>query len=103
MSQILANQIVTNGDAAAIAGLTHIDAHLDPIRWKYDRVFRGEGKMLDMLLDHLRNRRTHAPSKPVGYVTHHLQTPPAVWAFTDTLFAATRGMWITVPDMQKEA
>lgn len=90
------------GDAAKVAGLTNIDAHLDPIRWKYDRVFRGETKMLDMLLEHLRDRRAHAPARPIGYVTHHLQTPQAVWDFTNTLFAATRGMWITVPDMQKE-
>jgi len=90
------------GDTAQVTGLTHVDAHLDPIRWKYGRVFRGEGKMLDMLLEHLHDRRMNAPSKPVGYVTHHLQTPPEVWAFTDRLLTATRGMWVTVPDMQQE-
>lgn len=90
------------GDAAAVAGLTHIDAHLDPIRWKYDRVFRGEDKMLAMLLAHLQDRRAGTPSQPIGYVTHHLQTSDAIWQFTDQLFARTRGMWATVPDMQKD-
>lgn len=90
------------GDDADIAGLTQIDAHLDPIRWKYDRVFRGEGKMLAMLIEHLQDRRLNAPTRPVGYVTHHLQTSDAIWAFTDKLFARTRGLWWTVPDMQKE-
>ncbi len=90
------------GDDADIAGLTQIDAHLDPIRWKYDRVFRGEDKMLAMLIEHLRDRRVNAPARPVGYVTHHLQTSDAIWDFTDRLFARTRGMWWTVPDMQKE-
>ena len=89
------------GDAAAIPGLTHIDAHLDPIRWKYDRVFRGEGKMLGMFLEHLQDRRLNNPKKPIGYVTHHLQTSDAIWDFSDSLFSATRGMWASVPDMQK--
>ncbi|KIN74001.1 Glycosyltransferase 28 domain protein [Sulfitobacter guttiformis KCTC 32187] len=91
------------GDDAQIAGLTQIDAHLDPIRWKYDRVFRGEDKMLAMLLEHLRERRSGDPLRPIGYVTHHLQTHEAIWDFTDTLFARTRGMWFTMPQMQKEA
>lgn len=88
------------GDDRPIAGLTQIDAHLDPIRWKYDRVFRGEDKMLAMLIAQLQNRRTGAPAKPIGYVTHHLQTVDAVWDFSDRLFARTRGMWATVQDMQ---
>lgn len=91
------------GDEAPIEGLTHIDTHLDPIRWKYDRVFRGEDKMLAMLLEHLRERRSHAPLRPIGYVTHHLQTQDPIWAFSDKLFSRTRGMWASVPDMQKEA
>lgn len=91
------------GDAAPIAGLTHIDAHLDPIRWKYDRVFRGEDKMLAMLIEHLADRRTNGPHRPVGYVTHHLQTEAAIWHFTDRLFARTQGMWMGVPQMQKDA
>jgi hypothetical protein len=90
------------GDAAAVAGLHHIDAHLDPIRWKYDRVFRGEDKMLAMLLGHLTERRIGNDARPIGYVTHHLQTNEDIWAFTDRLFAATRGMWRTVPQMQAD-
>ena len=89
------------GDDAEIEGLTQIDAHLDPIRWKYDRVFRGEDKMLAMLLEYLRDRQLNSPARPVGYVTHHLQTSTAIWAFTDKLFAQTRGFWRTVPQMQE--
>ncbi|KEJ90956.1 polysaccharide deacetylase family protein [Sulfitobacter donghicola] len=91
------------GDASEIAGLTQIDAHLDPIRWKYDRVFRGTDKMLAMLIEHLHDRRTNDPSKPIGYVTHHLQTHDAIWDFTDQFFQATKGLWASVPDMLKEA
>jgi hypothetical protein len=90
------------GDDADIAGLVQIDAHLDPIRWKYGRVFRGEGKMIAMLIEHLQNRRTTTPERPIGYVTHHLQTGDDIWAFTDHLFARTRGFWTTVPQMQKD-
>lgn len=90
------------GDDADIAGLTQIDAHLDPIRWKYDRVFRGEDKMLAMMIAHLVDRRSTDPTLPIGYVTHHLQTSDAIWEFTDRLFARTHGMWLTVPQMQKE-
>ena len=90
------------GDTTPVAGLSHINAHLDPIRWKYNRVFRGEGKMLDMLLEHFKDRRANAPAKPVGFVTHHLQTPQAVWDFTDRLFTLTQSMWVTIPDMQRE-
>ncbi len=89
------------GDDADIAGLTQIDAHLDPIRWKYDRVFRGEDKMLAMLFEHLQDRRMNAPSKPIGYVTHHLQTSAAIWEFTDQLLSRTGGLWRSVPQMQK--
>jgi len=88
-------------DATPVAGLTHVDAHLDPIRWKYDRVFRGEDKMLAMLLDHLRDRRAGNSAQPIGFVTHHLQTVPEIWTFAEALFARTRGMWITVPQMQE--
>ncbi len=89
------------GDAAPVAGLTHIDAHLDPIRWKYDRVFRGEDKMRAMLIAHLQDRRARAPAGPIGYVTHHLQTADDIWAFTEELLARTRGLWVSVPQMQR--
>ncbi|WP_298858402.1 polysaccharide deacetylase family protein [uncultured Sulfitobacter sp.] len=91
------------GEDADIVGLTQIDAHLDPIRWKYDRIFRGEDKMLAMLIEHLQERRSTDSRRPIGYVTHHLQTDDAIWDFTDKLFQRTRGMWRTVPEMQKEA
>lgn len=90
------------GDAAPVSGLTHINAHLDPIRWKYDRVFRGTDKMIGMLLEHLQSRRSNDPTLPIGYVTHHLQTHDAIWDFTDQLFARTRGLWTSIPDMQKD-
>lgn len=88
------------GDASPIPGLFQFDAHLDPIRWKYDRVFRGEAKMLEMLIDHLRLRRAHDPAAPVGLVTHHLQTADPVWRFIDRLFAATPGVWHALSDLE---
>jgi len=90
------------GDAAPVAGLCHINAHLDPIRWKYDNVFRGTGKMLGMLLEHLQSRRMGNPNDPIGLVTHHLQTEEAVWTFVEQLFARTQDLWVSVPDMQKD-
>lgn len=89
------------GDSAPVPGLSQIDAHLDPVRWKYGRVFRGEDKMLAMLVTHLRNRRETAPARPIGYVTHHLQTGEDIWAFTDRLFAATRGLWTSLPELME--
>lgn len=90
------------GDETDIADLMQIDTHLDPIRWKYDRVFRGEEKMMMMMLEHLRERRKSDPARPIGYVTHHLQTNDAIWAFTERMFQRTRGMWVAVPDIQKD-
>ncbi|MEQ6249120.1 polysaccharide deacetylase family protein [Sulfitobacter sp. HNIBRBA3233] len=91
------------GDAAPVPGLFHLDAHLDPIRWKKGNVFRGAHKMLDMLIDHLAQRRTGAPAHPVGLVTHHLQTGDDIWAFTDRLFAETAGLWHDLPALRQEA
>lgn len=90
------------GDAAPVSGLTHINAHLDPIRWKYNNVFRGEEKMLEMLLAHLKDRRANESDAPIGYVTHHLQTEDAIWELTDTLLCRTRGLWNALPNMQKD-
>ena len=88
------------GDAASVPGLYHLDAHLDPIRWKQQRVFRGTEKMLDMLVAHLARRRTDGGLQPVGFVTHHLQTSAEIWEFADRLFARTPGLWHDLPKLR---
>ncbi|MEM7521981.1 MAG: hypothetical protein AAF307_13230 [Pseudomonadota bacterium] len=67
--------------------LVHINAHVEPLRWRPDAVFAGEGKTLAQCVEHLRARRIGAEDRntATGIVTHHLQTPPEVWAFCDAL------------------
>lgn len=90
------------GAGAPVKGLYHLDAHLDPIRWKHARRFRGTDKMLDMLIAHLAQRRAEASGHPIGFVTHHLQTTDDIWAFSEQLFRETRGMWYDLPTLRNE-
>ncbi|MGJ8545840.1 MAG: polysaccharide deacetylase family protein [Sulfitobacter sp.] len=66
-----------------VPGLVQIDCHIDPIRWKYGRQFRGAAKMVEHCVTQLSQRRQSGSDAPIGYVTHHLQTENAIWEFTD--------------------
>ncbi|KIN63486.1 hypothetical protein Z946_2358 [Sulfitobacter noctilucicola] len=92
---------------APVAGLTHYNAHIEPLRWRPDARFAGEEKTLAQCVTHLRQRRTEGDaSEPTGLLTHHLQTPDEVWDFCDALVTRlnhkNRVRWITLNDEMKE-
>lgn len=89
--------------------LQRIDGHADPIRWKHANAFRGTASMLDLIITHLADRRTGRAdiAQPTGFLTHHLQTEPAVWDFADALFErlSYKGIaqWVTLPELIQDA
>lgn len=90
---------------APVPGLTQIDSHLDPLRWKSGARFRGEAATLGLLVDHLADRRMGRVSRdlPTGLLTHHLQTDDATWAFLEQLLTRLDGrcVWVRLDDLLK--
>jgi len=85
------------------ADLRVADAHCDVLYWK-DKPhvrFAGTEKCLNLLADHLRDKRTGEADadEPTCLLTHHLAMDTDAWAFVETLFAATTAhpaaAWIT--------
>jgi len=68
-------------------GLTIVNAHCDPIRWKTGPQFRGVTKTIGQLLDHLQARRagTVDADEPTGLLTHHIDLDAAGWNFCTQL------------------
>jgi hypothetical protein len=75
------------GKSLAPSGLTHVNCHLDILRWKPTRGFMGNEALLGILVDELRRRRSDAenPSEPLGLLTHHLVHDEDCWCFLDRL------------------
>lgn len=92
-----------------VQGLVHANGHLDPIRWKYDKIFRGVETSLDLLIAHLQGRRTGAfpVHIPTCFLTHHLDMGPEFWAFADDLFGHIAqhktARWIVVSSLYEES
>jgi hypothetical protein len=63
----------------AAAGLVQINAHLDPIEWRGERLFVGEVAALGRLVAVL------DPDEPIGIVSHHLAMDEPGWRFLDRL------------------
>jgi len=61
------------------------NTHVDPIAWRGDRGFVGDGVAVTALSTHLANRRTHRVDvdEPSGLLTHHLVHDLATWDFID--------------------
>lgn len=70
-----------------VPGVTQINIHFDPIRWKTGPKFRGTESTVSGVVEHLQQRRLGLVDRtePTGLSTHHLQTEDEVWAFVDVL------------------
>lgn len=86
----------------AAAGLTQVNAHVDPIAWRRERAFIGADAALARLTAHLGERRQRVcdADEPTGILTHHLAFPDAAWDFVAELLRRTRGhraaQWLDV-------
>ena len=71
-----------------IKGLIRVNAHVDPIRWRHGRKFRGTDATLELFTKHLAQRREGRVdfAEPTGFLTHHLETGADIWEFMDQLF-----------------
>ncbi len=65
----------------AAVGLTQVNAHLDPIDWRGDRLFVGEDATLARLCAVL------DPGEPIGILSHHLVMDEPGWTFLERLLA----------------
>ena len=71
----------------SIKGLTQLNCHCDPIKWKGGAQFTGTEKSISMLCEHLQARRTGLvrTDEPTGFLTHHLDMDEQSWSFTSQL------------------
>jgi len=71
-----------------LAGFEEANIHFDPSRWKAGARFRGETAALEMIVGHLRRRRSGEaqPDEPTGIVSHHAALDEASWRFLADLF-----------------
>jgi hypothetical protein len=72
-----------------LASFVEANIHFDPSRWKAGARFRGEPAALEMIVGHLRRRRSGAaePEEPTGIVSHHAALDEAAWRFLSELFS----------------
>jgi hypothetical protein len=71
-----------------LARFVEANIHFDPSRWKAGACFRGEAAALEMIVGHLRRRRSGEaePDEPTGIVSHHAALDEASWRFLADLF-----------------
>jgi hypothetical protein len=67
------------GTPEAAADLIQVNAHLDPIDWRGERLFVGEVAALERLIAVL------DPDEPIGILSHHLAMDEPGWRFLDQL------------------
>lgn len=70
-----------------VDGLSVINAHCDPVRWKSGAKFGGELKTIMQLVTHLAEKRDGVcdNSEPTGYLTHHIDLDDDGWQFSERL------------------
>ena len=75
--------------ANAPPGLVINNCHVDPVNWKAQKSFLGEGETLTLITGHLSARRTHKAdfAEITGILTHHLVQDAKTWTFLEE-FAA---------------
>ncbi len=69
----------------AAPGLTRVNAHLDPIDWRGNRLFVGEQAALERLCAVL------DPEEPIGILSHHLVMDEPGWGFLERLLEVLGG------------
>lgn len=81
---------------ANIHGVKLVNTHVDIIDWKGTRGFVGQGQCLQMLVDHLRQKRLgHIDNREAtGVLSHHLVHDEGCWQFLVQLFAYKGIEWI---------
>ncbi len=78
------------------AGLAHVGAEVDILRWKGTPHFRGHRRVLGALRRRLEQRRHSGDfNQPVGLLTHHLVHDEAAWTFLAWFlpYSQTRFSW----------
>ena len=78
--------------AFARPGLLQVNAHVDLIAWRRDRLFIGPDAAIERVVAHLHARRLLEvdADEPSGILTHHLVTSDAAWKFVAELCLRTR-------------
>jgi hypothetical protein len=66
-----------------LPGFVEANIHFDVSNWKQGARFRGEAAALEMIVGHLRRRRSGEAERaePTGIVTHHAALDEASWKF----------------------
>lgn len=96
-------------EAWAATGVRRINTHVDIIDWHGKRGFLGVGPTLDLLIGHLRAKRSGLadPLEPTGLLTHHLVHDTETWNFLEALLdwcAGRPGLrWRGAADMFPES
>lgn len=72
-----------------LPGFVEANIHFDPSKWKAGARFRGEAAALEMIVGHLRRRRSGEADlkEPTGIVSHHAALDEASWDFLAGLFS----------------
>jgi hypothetical protein len=72
-----------------LPGFVEANIHFDVSNWKHGARFRGEAAALEMIVGHLRRRRSGEAEQeePTGIVTHHAALDEASWRFMAELLA----------------
>jgi hypothetical protein len=86
-------------------GLLECNCHLDLIDWRGGRGFIGEAEALDILIAHLRGRRTGTVDRDEssGILSHHDIMNQDGWNFLEELFSRTKecdsAHWLTIDEV----
>ena len=89
-----------------VPGLRMFNIHCDLLKWKKtEAAFRGEEKIREQLLGHVRARREGIvdEQEPTGVLTHHLMLDDAAWQFLERMVnvvnAHCAARWVTPAEL----
>ena len=75
------------GSKAPVAGLAHVDTHVDIVAWRDGRRFIGDEEAARLAMTYVTR------DEPVGWLTHHAVHDAAAWRFLERLFALEGPRW----------